>query len=60
MFSMYPVETNVVTVYLTPEYAHIAHLLEGFEPCEKPPLKDIGLEFGSQEAWRIHFPEKNR
>jgi len=60
LFSKYDLRRNVVTAYITPEAGDLAAAL-GFKPCEKPDrgadLHDsIGMLFGSQAAWEIHYP----
>lgn len=55
LFSKYDLRRNVVTLYVTAEAAWIA-IEQGFSVCEKPPVADLSLLFGSQEDWGRHFP----
>jgi hypothetical protein len=62
LFSRYDLRRNVVTAYITPEAGDLAVIL-GFEPCDKPDRgvdihDSIGMLFGTQTAWEIHFPRE--
>lgn len=57
LFSKYDLETNVATLYISPEGSDIAKI-HGFEPCEKPTIADLGMLFGSPDAWAKHFPNE--
>lgn len=55
LFSKYDLQRNIVTAYITPEAAMVAQTL-GFAESPKPTIEDLGLLFGSPQAWDIHFP----
>ena len=50
-------EKELVTAYITPEGALVA-VTHFFEVCEKPPIADLELFYGSQAAWEIYFPDE--
>ena len=57
VFSRYDLETNVVTVYFSPEAAELAQIFSA-TPCEKPSFENsLGLLAGDQKSIGILFPE---
>ncbi len=56
VFSKYPTETNIVTVYFTPS-AHLVAKLFNAAPCEKPSTDGIGLLAGDANALTVFFPD---
>ena len=48
-----------VIVYFSPLSEALARAFDA-EPCEKPSPDGLSILAGSQDAWRVLFPEKTR
>jgi hypothetical protein len=48
-----------VKIYFSPISSGVAREVNA-EPCEKPSPDGLSILAGSQESWRVLFPEKTR
>ena len=56
LFSRYDAETNVLTVWFSPQLSGLADAFAA-HPCGKPqPSPGFELAAGYQQAWVVHFP----
>ena len=57
VYSIYDLETNIVSWYFSPEAESLAKLFNA-APCDKPiPKEGFGLLAGNGPCWEDHFPD---